>query len=96
MELLSSDFGLEDIEKKYDETENVLEDMIEAVQRKEQKTSEKIKNGFLIILTAMSTFSTVEGSLDKILESDSTYIAAIVSVIAMYIVYKIIDKLSEK
>ena len=96
VELLSSDFGLEDIEKKYDETENVLEDMIEAVQRKEQKTSEKIKNGFLIILTAMSTFSTVEGSLDKILESDSTYIAAIVSVIAMYIVYKIIDKLSEK
>ena len=96
VELLSSDFGLEDIEKKYDETENVLEDMIDAIQRKESKTSEKIKNSFLIILTAMSTFSTVEGSLDKILESDSTYIAAIISVIAMYIVYRIINKLSEK
>jgi hypothetical protein len=96
VELLSLDFGLEDIEKKYDETENVLEDMIDAIQRKEQKTSEKIKNSFLIILTAMSTFSTVEGSLDKILEVDSTYIAAIISVAAMYIVYRLIDKFSEK
>ena len=96
VELLSADFGLQDIEKKYEETENVLEDMIDAVQRKEQKTSEKIKNGFLIILTALSAFSIVEESLDKLLDFDSTYMAAVISVAAVYAVYRIISKISER
>ena len=70
--------------------------MIDAVQRKEQKTSEKIKNGFLIILTALSAFSIVEESLDKLLDFDSTYMAAFISVAAVYAVYRIISKISER
>ncbi len=94
--LLSEDFNLEGIEKRYDEAENVLEDMIDAIQRKEQKTEDKIKNGFLIILTAMSTFSTVDAALKDIIEASNTYIAAIVSVVAVYLVYRLIKRRTEK
>ena len=96
VEVLSQDFNLEGIEKRYDEAENVLEDMIDAIQRQEQKTEDKIKNSFLIILTAMSTFSTVDSALQDILEASNTYIAAIVSVAAVYIVYRLIRKRTEK
>ena len=96
VEVLSQDFNLEGIEKRYDEAENVLEDMIDAIQRQEQKTEDKIKNSFLIILTAMSTFSTVDSALQDILEASNTYIAAIVSVAAVYLVYRLIRKRTEK
>ena len=70
--------------------------MIDAIQRKEQKTEDKIKNGFLIILTAMSTFSTVDAALKDIIEASNTYIAAIVSVVAVYLVYRLIKRKTEK
>jgi len=94
--LLSEDFGLEGIEKRYDEAENVLEDMIDAIQRKEQKTADRLKNSFLIILTAMSTFSTVESALSSIMEASNTYIAAAISVIGVYLLYRVLKKISEK
>ena len=94
--LLSEDFGLDGIEKRYDETENVLEDMIDAIERKENKMADKIKNSFLIILTAISTFSTVDSALSDMMKASKTYIAAVISVIAVYIVYRIIKKLNEK
>ena len=96
VELLSEDFNLEGIEKRYNEAENVLEDMIDAIQRKEQKATDKVKNGFLIILTALSTFSTVDSALSDILEASKTYIAAIISVAVVYIVYRIIQRKNEK
>jgi len=91
-----SDENLEGIEKRYAEAENVLEDMIDAIQRKEQKVADKIKNGFLIILTAMSTFATVDSALSSAIEGSNTYIAAIISVVAVYILYRIVRKISER
>ena len=44
----------------------------------------------------MSTFSTVDAALKDIIEASNTYIAAIVSVVAVYLVYRLIKRKTEK
>ncbi|MCQ2555037.1 MAG: hypothetical protein MJ171_05235, partial [Clostridia bacterium] len=94
VKLLSKDFDLEDIERRYKEAENVIEDKIDALVRKDELEAQKrnerndrVKNFFLFALTLFGWISAVKEGLELFQDMNPITIISIALVITAIFAY---------
>lgn len=97
---VAENFGLEQIEEKYRTNKELLGAMIQANKRKLQERQDRVKNYFLLLLSAMSAVGTLGDILLAIREGEQVgfwiYAAALLVVLCLFGVYKAVAFLTEK
>lgn len=92
---IAENFGMKEVMEKYHTNKEFLEAMISANRRREEKRQNKIKNFFLMILSAMTTIGTL-GEILYAMYVDAfgavaCYFFACILVLLTYVLYKFLD-----
>ena len=65
-------FGMDHVFEKYEQNKELLQAMIKTNQRRIEKQENKIKNGFLLLLSFVSTAKSVSGIIDALTNDNMT------------------------
>lgn len=92
-------FGVDYIFQKYETNKELLEAMIHANKRRMEEKQDELKNGFLLLISALATVGTL-GDIIYVIYTDAeggvySYVVAIVLVIVVYSIYRLCHMLSK-
>ncbi|MBE6036041.1 MAG: hypothetical protein E7223_00240 [Clostridiales bacterium] len=93
---VSALFGMEQVFEKYEQNKELLDAMIKTNQRRISKRENKIKNGFLLLLSFVSTAKSVSGIIEALTNDNMTELLVYLASIAIVAVVLSLNWLNDR
>ena len=93
-------FGIDNVLDKYNDNKEMLKEMIVANKRQQEEKQNKVKNMFLLFISALATIGTLGDILYAVITDEKnglfSYVLSAVVIVVGFVVYKIIQKIYNK